>query len=235
MSLTSGLSLLVRLGGFALRRTPTTAGLRRSLVSLRRELDFAERHRRSAATIRALGRSDLGYKLNLGCGPKVKPGWLNIDAHPAADFALDLREPLPFPDESCEMIYSEHFMEHVEYPTTLEQLLRECHRVLQPGGVFSVGVPDAEVALHAYSGNDEIDFFRTSKARWHPDWAETRMEHINCLFRNNGDHEFAYDAETLTKVLGEAGFSEIRPRGFDPELDCEDRRWGTLYMEARRP
>ena len=106
MSLTSGLSLLLQLGGFALRRTPTTAGVRRSLATLKRELDFAERHQRSVATIRALGRPDLRYKLNLGCGPKVKPGWLNIDAHPDADFALDLRESLPFADESCEMIYS---------------------------------------------------------------------------------------------------------------------------------
>jgi hypothetical protein len=48
-------------------------------------------------------------KLNLGCGPNTKSGWLNIDLFdPHADLRLDLRSRWPFPDGSVAAIYSEH-------------------------------------------------------------------------------------------------------------------------------
>ena len=51
-------------------------------------------------------------KLHLGCGSKIFEGWINIDMNPKGDFTLDLREGLPFADNSVELIYTEHSLEH---------------------------------------------------------------------------------------------------------------------------
>jgi predicted SAM-dependent methyltransferase len=48
------------------------------------------------------------------------------------------------------MVYGEHFFEHLEYPTEAFQFLSEALRILQPNGLLSLSVPEAELALKAY-------------------------------------------------------------------------------------
>jgi predicted SAM-dependent methyltransferase len=160
----------------------------------------------------------------------LKPGWINIDGMAKADLTLDLREPLPFRDGSCSMIYTEHFLEHVDYPEPALSLLKECHRVLQVDGVISIGVPDAGRSLKAYSTCDK-EHFDEAKQRFHPPWCQTMMEHVNYTFRQGTEHRFAYDFETLAKALAQAGFREIARRPHDPEFDSRDP--GGLYVRAR--
>ena len=69
----------------------------------------------------------------------------------------------------------------------------------------------------------------------YPIWSNTRMEHINYSFRMGLHHRFAYDFETLEGLLQRAGFADVKRRAFDPELDSERRRVGTLYVEAVKP
>jgi hypothetical protein len=70
---------------------------------------------------------------------------------------------------------------------------------------------------------------------WHPDWRDTPMHQVNYLFRQGHEHKYAYDGETLALILERAGFVRVNRRDFDPALDSESRRIGTLYMKARRP
>ena len=179
------------------------------------------------------GRTDL--KIQLGCGPNIKPGWVNLDLRPGADIRLDLYRRLPFDANSTQIIYSEHFLEHIDYPDAAMKLLAECWRILAPGGVFSVGVPDTEWPLLEYAGVRKDGYFATAKKQWHPAWCETDLEHINFHFRQGHEHRFAYDFVTLEKALGRAGFVNIRRREFDPALDTEARRLGTLYVDADKP
>ena len=51
--------------------------------------------------------------LNIGCGDVKFPDWVNIDIEPGADLVLDLRNDLPFDDDSVDFIYNEHFIEHL--------------------------------------------------------------------------------------------------------------------------
>jgi predicted SAM-dependent methyltransferase len=191
-------------------------------------------HRIGVGKARTLAdRRDL--KLQFGCGPHIKEGWVNIDLRSGADIRLDLSKPLPFPNDSTDIIYSEHFLEHIDYPQATMALLAECWRVLKPGGVFSVGVPDTEWPLLEYAGVRKDGYFAIAKKQWHPDWCETDLEHINFHFRQGGEHRFAYDFTTMEKALSRAGFVDIRRREFDPELDTESRRLGTLYVDAVKP
>lgn len=171
-------------------------------------------------------------KLNIGCGKNSKLGWVNIDLKPTAELTLDVREPLPFSNNSCSVIYSEHFLEHLEYPGHAYAFLKECYRVLEPGGEFRFAVPDTEWPIAEYLGLRSDGYFEMAKKKWHPNWCVTRMEHINQHFREYHDHKFAYDYETLEYVLSEAGFSMVHKREYDPQLDCPVRRNGTLYARA---
>ena len=60
------------------------------------------------------------------------------------------------------------------------------------------------------------------------------MDYLNRDFRQGREHRYAYDFQTLTRVLTEAGFTSIVRRAFNPELDSRHREWGTLYIEARK-
>ena len=128
-----------------------TGGLRKAVRLVVTETMLYNRHRKAMkAASTYVGKHDL--KLNIGCGPNRKNGWVNIDllAHMQADLTLDVRERLPFENGSVALIYSEHFLEHLDYPEPTKQFLKESYRVLTSGGIFSVGVPDTQWPLHAY-------------------------------------------------------------------------------------
>lgn len=78
-------------------------------------------------------------KLNLGCGRDIREGWVNIDRCPGPGVLVhDLREPLPFPDDSAEYILAADVLEHI---LEWEKVVKDCHRVLRPGGLLEVCVP----------------------------------------------------------------------------------------------
>jgi predicted SAM-dependent methyltransferase len=175
-----------------------------------------------------------GLQLHVGCGPNIKPGWVNIDLKKTADLRLDIREALPFRDGSCAVIYSEHFLEHICYPEPVSAFLRECRRILQPGGVFSVVVPDVDLVLRSYVNGGSEEYYAAQR-RWHPQWYTTQMEHVNYNFRQDGEHKYCYDFETLRRLLERCGFERIQRRAFDPTLDSGDRIVGSMYVQCRKP
>ncbi len=208
-----------------------TLAVREALRRTVMELRLQQRHRAAVAKARHL-RGPL--KVHLGCGPNLKPGWVNIDLlDPHADLALDLREPWPFPDRSVELIYSEHFFEHLDFPAQAEHVLRESYRVLQPGGIFSVGVPDVAQHFGPYLRGDAAYFAGLWNPKY-PDWLKIPMHLINYTFHQLGEHKYAYDEDILSLALRAAGFTSIRRRDFEPELDVTARA-GTLYIEGTKP
>jgi predicted SAM-dependent methyltransferase len=208
------------------------AGLYSALKLLRNEVNIYRFHRKGVKKARAYAEGS-HLKLNVGCGPNRKQDWVNIDLLHRVDLSLDMRERVPLPDSSTSMIYAEHFFEHLDYPREVSQCLSECHRLLEPGGTISLAVPDCQRAMEAYVGPDNTGYFASAEANF-PEWCHTRMQVINYEFRQNGEHRFAYDFETLHRVLAEAGFTNIRRRAFDSNLDQERRKVGTLYVDATK-
>lgn len=186
------------------------------------------RERRRAAVL--ADRSPL--RLHLGCGPYPKPGWVNIDlsGHPV-DLRWNLERPLPFKPGSVDAIFHEHLLEHLPLSTGLE-FLRANYRLLRPGGVLRVVVPDAGAYLESYgSGGDGL--LRELRSD-----RPTKMLAINELFYMY-THVAMFDAETLTLFLRAAGFDHVERMDFgesrlDPCPDSEHRRPESLYLEAVR-
>jgi predicted SAM-dependent methyltransferase len=212
-----------------------TLGVKRAAGTLREEIRAMRRHRGGVRRGRAFS-VPAGARLQLGSGRQPKPGWINVDLYATAgtDFALDLREDLPFPDNSFDVVYAEHLFEHLDYPRDARHLLAEALRVLKPDGTLSLVVPHCGELLQAYAQNDK-KFFEA--VRLHLAVGEpTLMHHVNYWFRQDGHHRYAYDEETLGRVMSEVGFVSARVRPFDPELDSATRqRLHSLYMDARKP
>ena len=210
------------------RYLPT--GIADAIKHLRNEVRYAYRHHKGFKEARRLvDRADL--RLNVGCGRNIKPGWINIDLETDAEFHLDVRRDLPFADASASIIYSEHFFEHLEF-SDAQKFLREALRVLRPGGVFSVVVPDASSVLKAYV-NSDYELLK-HLARFGPEFADTPMHQVNHAFRQWSEHKYMYDFETLSSVLIKAGFATAEHRNFDPKLDDPLREVGSLYVDARK-
>jgi predicted SAM-dependent methyltransferase len=176
-------------------------------------------------------------KINIGNGPFTHPGWINVDCHISLkkdDVICDLRRKWPLRSGSAKYIFSEHVFEHFGYPDEIEHVLHECHRVLQPGGVLRVIVPDADRYLRAYAENDE-NFVRQVGGD-----SVTKLSLINTMMRENGFHRYAYNYSELENVLKRAGFSSVRPsslrasehRELNLDLNNGQRDLESLYVEA---
>jgi len=202
--------------------------------NFRTEMKISWHHR---AGLRKIRRESLHrpVKLNLGCGPYSKDGFLNVDLFPGGDVTLDLRRGLPFESNCCAFIFSEHFFEHVDYPQPVTFLFQECLRVLKPGGELRFSVPETAWPLREYESGPESPYFRACAVHgWHPKNCVTRMEHINYHFRQGTEHRYAYDFETAARALSIAGFVAIRECEFEPSIDSEHRRVGSLFVSARK-
>lgn len=215
-------------------------------VSLRRALY-------SRATQLKLARLD-GCRVNIGCGYRPTPGWINIELKSTAEtFFWDCRRSLPFSDAKVTAIFCEHVFEHFHPETEAPLFLRECLRCLRPGGVLRIVVPDAGAYLRAYSQSWEQLAELSPLQQIQEGWQETqynykgqynvyrtKMQLINEVFRQGNQHKYAYDEETLLLVLLNAGFSDVIPQKFDisldPEMtpDNEARKMESLYIEGVR-
>jgi predicted SAM-dependent methyltransferase len=186
------------------------------------------RERRKAQVIAA----QPGLRLHLGCGGERKDGWVNIDLlGDPVDVAWNLANPLPFRSGSVAAVFHEHLLEHLPLQAG-DAFLQECYRVLQPGGILRVGVPDAGKLIRAYAGDREY------LEALHPD-RPTALLAVQELFYWHR-HCAMFDTETLSLFFRASGFPDPQERDFgDSELgqppDTERRRAETLYMEARKP
>jgi SAM-dependent methyltransferase len=89
--------------------------------------------------------------LNLGCGNRTHPAWVNIDLlswRPDV-IAADLSRGIPFPDCRFAAVYHSAMLEHLRRED-VAPFLRECRRVLRPGGILRIGVPDLETICRLY-------------------------------------------------------------------------------------
>ena len=181
-------------------------------------------------TKRLLSRHD---KLHLACGNHLLPGWANIDQLDAPGVIKhDLTQPLPAASGTIAFIFTEHFIEHVTRSQGVK-LLKECHRLLKPGGVLRISTPDLKKLIAEYA-NGRIDEWRDM--HWLP---ATPCQLLNEGMRLWG-HQFLYDQEELSLVLKESGFTDIRTvdwrKSGHPELhDRECRPYhGEIVVEATR-
>ncbi len=139
-------------------------------------------------------------KLHLGCGTKHMEGFINVDinTHSAVDVIADLRNLESFPDSSIDLIYACHVLEHFGR-WEVEDVLNEWSRVLAPGGVIRLAVPD----------------FAQCAKLYHEKGLEDGLSGLVGLIvggqRDQYDyHKSVFDFELLKRLLENAGFHSMR-------------------------
>jgi predicted SAM-dependent methyltransferase len=195
-------------------------------------------------------------KLHIGAGSKVLPGWLNTDRSSSLRgiVFLDATRRFPLRDASIDYIYSHHVIEHLTYQQG-HSMLRECFRVLKPGGSIRTATPDLETLARLYT--PEKNSLQQRYIHWVVEKFNPRIHvYSECVVLNsaftNFDHQFVYDYTMLETTLEKAGFAAIarcgvgksdnevfrgiegRPAG-DDEEDEEMMRFETMAVEATRP
>lgn len=98
-------------------------------------------------------------RLHWGCGPITPLGWVNSDiaAYPGVDVVADVRKGLPLASDSFDYIVGIHVLPEIPY-SDLDKSLAELRRLLRPGGVLRLSLPDMDLALRAYQTGD-VDYF----------------------------------------------------------------------------
>ena len=152
-------------------------------------------------------------RLHLGCGPNILEGWLNTDLEPIGKrmVLLDVQKRFPFDDEQFDEVFTEHLIEHLDYAAG-GHMLRECFRVLRPGGRITVATPDLQflIDLHRLE-NTELQkrYLAWSAATFHEDAGMcSDVFVINSFFRDWG-HQFIYDFDALRNQMIQAGFTNV--------------------------
>lgn len=140
-------------------------------------------------------------KLHLGCGKIFIPGFIHVDMAPLphVDHVSDVRR-LDFAEaDSFDLIYASHVLEHFGRHEHLE-VLREWRRVLKPGGVLRLSVPDFAACAALYYEQGLVDGL-------------TGL--VGLVSGGQRDlfdyHKMIFDRELLTKSLRVSGFAEVRP------------------------
>lgn len=140
-------------------------------------------------------------RLHIG-GWVARPGWKVLDVNPGphVDYVGNCRDLSQFGDGSVGEVYASHVYEHLAYQKELPAALAEVHRVLCPGGVFRVSVPDLETLCRLF-----LDPKRTPQERFHV---------MRMMFGGQMDgHDFHYvglTAEFLAHFLAQAGFRQMK-------------------------
>jgi predicted SAM-dependent methyltransferase len=152
---------------------------------------------------------DLPRRLNWGCGNDVRAGWLNSDllACSGTDLPADIRYGLPLRESCLDYIFSSHALQMLPY-AGLVPALRELRRVLRPGGVLRMGLPDFDHAIAAYQSGDAAYFYVPDAD------AMTVGGKLSVQLTWYGSSLTLLNFEYTRELLYRAGFADVRASSF---------------------
>lgn len=220
-------------------------GLNIALRHLIKEVKIYNNHLSGMKALDGSTRHLNTEKIQVGGGNHYLEGFLNIDAFPPADIICDVREGLPLRDECSDYIFSEHFLEHLDYPVSSKNFFNDCFRALRSKGKIVVGVPDSSLIVNKYFNKDKA-FYRKMIKEWYKNrdclgHINTYIDLLNYHFRDQADnlkynqHYWGYDYEKLKSLMENAGFVNVKKWKFDNKIASPKRKWGSLYVISEKP
>lgn len=177
-------------------------------------------------------------KLHIGCGSKYLEGYDHVDIrpYPHVKYITQADHLSMIADESVEEIYACHILEHFPREAMRDgRVLREWNRVLVPGGILRIAVPDFEAIAALYQEKGDLEVL------------------LGLLYGGQNYqynyHYQAYDFKRIASLLNSAGFSNVQrynwqeflPEGYDdysrsylPHMDFANGRLMSLNIIASK-
>jgi len=152
----------------------------------------------------------------------------------------DATDGLPIKDESVDVLYTSHMLEHLD-KNEAKRFLREAFRILRPGGIIRIAVPDIKIQIARYNECGDADAFieATHLCVPHP---RSLSQRLRILLVGTRHHQWMYDGNSLSELLQKHGFikADVMPVGqtmihdYEP-LDLQERASESVYVEAEKP
>lgn len=173
-------------------------------------------------------------RLNWGCGGHTLPGWINSDQkdEPGIDLTCDIAEGLPLDDDSIDYAASVHALPEVPYDRIVP-VLGELRRVIKPGGILRLCLPDLLKGVKAYERGDREYFLVPDED------AKSLGAKLVTQLIWYGYSRTLFTADFIEEMLRKAGFARVEHCGYRQttgphpgivELDNRERE--SLYVEA---
>ena len=173
-------------------------------------------------------------KLHLGCGKRFIPGFVHVDIvnYDHIDYLTSIDRLDVFQDNSVELIYNCHVLEHF-HRSKVGKVLKEWYRVLKPGGILRTSVPDFEALCELYMNKKDLSLV-----------IGPLIGRQNYLYNI---HYNIFDYSSLKKELLTAGFKEVYhydwrktehadvddfSQAYYPHMDKENGKLLSLNVEA---
>lgn len=161
-------------------------------------------------------------RLNVGSGRWPIGCYTNCDADPEQPAEIHATvPPIPLPDASLEDVWACHFLEHLDHDTAIE-FVRECWRVLEPGGRLALVVPDTREIMRRWLAG-AIDQVEIGPGQW---FKVSDLDAVCAMFLyspvQDSPHKWSYELPTLRRLVERNGFT------FSREIDrYRDLRLGS--------
>ena len=201
-------------------------------------------------------------KLNLGCGAQTPAGWINVDFSLGAKLVKlplfsylnrrlklfrtdwnegillhDLRRRFPWTNDSVDIIYSSHTLEHFSKAEGIH-FLSECYRVLKTGGILRLVVPDLRVLVDQYiQGAIPADEFVEKLEVGYESAGDRYLQKVLAPY-TRFPHKCMYDSATLQAKAKQLGFAAASKMPFESSIldirsvEQEDRTNGAVIVEG---
>ena len=182
--------------------------------------------------IQAYFKNNPVRKIQFGAGATALKGFLNTDL--MGEIPVDITTELPFGDDSVDLFYSNHLVEHI-LNRDFEIFLKETFRCLKPGGIHIVATPSLEklVRLLYEPGHEEDRGFLLN---YHAEVMGEELDaahFLNRFMHLNYGHKFLYDVSSLKRLAMRFGYSKaevIENRSLPDDslqeyVSSKDRSW----------
>jgi predicted SAM-dependent methyltransferase len=161
-------------------------------------------HTKESLLIRSSFNGRKKMKLHLGCGKRdFGSNWIHIDCGDFPHVASHDITQLPFDDYSCSVVYASHVIEYFDRDEVVP-ILKEWHRVLKPGGILRLAVPDFNVMVDLY-----LRSTMPIEKLLGPLYGKIQPPGCGAIY-----HKTAYDFQSLRTLLESVGFKSVQRYGW---------------------
>lgn len=221
-------------------------GIQKMLIPLEKEISVYYNCIETNKNIKKIVSKQLQSKskIQIGGGKRYLNGFINIDINKPADIVYDVREGIPVPAKSVNFIFTEHFLEHISYPDSVNLFFEESFRILKYSGELVVGVPDCGKIINAYTRNNKI-LLNKIKQIWYKNrkdknLIETKIDIVNMVISDElfdkkyNPHYWGYDIEKIKYLFKKHGFNNIKPWKFNSQIANPKRKYCSIYLSGKK-